>query len=229
MRLCASTLMLASLMGFVSCGDDEPDTVAEDNQKVAEYVDLGLPSGTLWATCNVCAKAPEETGGFYAWGELQTKAEYAWATYKWMENQSITKYKKETFDTTTEPAELELTDDVAYQLKGSEWRTPSEEQWSELINECTFTATTKNGVKGLLVAGKKNNVSIFLPIGGGYMSGTGHGDEGMGFYWSRTVNLRNDRFASCISFIGGANAGGSIQRDMPRAAGANVRPVRLSK
>ena len=122
-----------------------------------DYVDLGLPSGTLWATCNVGASAPEEYGDYFAWGEITPKNIYDWSTYKWCNGSenSITKYC-----TNSEygyngfrdgKKQLDLEDDAAYVYWGSHWRIPTEDQLDELIDECTWTWTTQNGINGRMV------------------------------------------------------------------------------
>ena len=162
-------------------------------EEVLDYVDLGLPSGTLWATCNVGASSPEEYGDYFAWGETTPKEVYNWNTYKWCEGASdqLTKY---CYDSnfgyngfTDDKTELDLEDDAAYVNRGSDWRMPSKEQIEELINKCTWTWTTLNGVKGRKVTGPNGN-SIFLPAAG-YRDGDSLIDDGsFGNYWSRSLD-----------------------------------------
>ena len=145
---------------------------------VPEYVDLGLPSGTLWATCNVGANSPEEDGDYFAWGETEPKDYYYWNTYKWSNGEyNITKYSSQVDNKT----ELDPEDDAAYVNWGPEWRMPTKEQLQELIEKCTWTYTTLNGVNGQLVTGPNGN-SIFLPVN----SRQQYSDYD-GYYWSRTL------------------------------------------
>jgi hypothetical protein len=129
-------------------------------------VDLGLPSGTLWATCNVGANAPEEFGHQFAWGETAPKETYNWYTYKWCEDGLLTKYCNNSSDGTVDnKIELDPEDDAAYVNWGPSWRMPTVEQLVELYSNCTQQWTELNGVKGILVTGPNGN-SIFLPLGG---------------------------------------------------------------
>lgn len=154
-----------------------------------DYVDLGLPSGTLWATCNVGATTPEGYGNYYAWGETTTKENYSWSTYRWCNGSktTLTKYCSYSWfgyngytDTLTT---LEPSDDAAAVNWGAGWRMPTYDEFRELSN--TITWTTQNGIYGYLATGPNGN-SIFLPAAGGrddnYMANGG----GSG-YWSNTV------------------------------------------
>ncbi len=133
-----------------------------------EYVDLGLPSGLKWATCNIGANTPEAFGGYYAWGEIETKPEYL--GYNWKTNNIYMR------DVSGNPNY-----DAAVANWGSTWRMPTTAEIEELITNCTCTKSSQNGVRGLLVTGK-NGKSIFFPEAGkgdyGYISG--------GSYWSST-------------------------------------------
>ncbi len=156
------------------------------------WVDLDLPSGTLWATCNVGADSPEEYGDYFAWGETVTKDEYTWNSYKHCDGSrySLTKYCTESsYGTEDGKTELEPADDAATALWGSDWQMPSREQLLELIDsEYTTTEwTQQNGISGILVTSIANNKSIFLPAAGdrSYLSSTGVGSDGQ--YWSRSL------------------------------------------
>ena len=101
-----------------------------------EYVDLGLPSGIKWATCNVGATTPEEYGDYFAWGETQPKDYYDWSTYKYCngDEYSITKYcTRSTYGTVDIKTTLELSDDAARVNWGGKWRMPTIEEQKELL------------------------------------------------------------------------------------------------
>ena len=152
------------------------------------YVDLGLPSGLLWATCNVGATLPEEYGDYFAWGETTTKTEYT-------EDNSLTYglSKSELQSQGYIDSEGNLTPqyDAATANWGSSWRMPTKNELNELINNCTWTWTTQNGVKGYNVAGP-NGASIFLPAAG-YRNGSSLNLAGhYGHYWSSTLYEDND-------------------------------------
>lgn len=132
-----------------------------------EYVDLGLPSGNLWATCNLGASAPEQYGDYYAWGEVEPKQKYTSLNHKWYKegapSQGFTKYNNEDGKMT-----LEDEDDAVIQKLGNGWRTPTLADFRELTNQklTTIKKTTLNGVAGYQITSKKNKKSIFIPCAG---------------------------------------------------------------
>lgn len=138
-----------------------------------DYVDLGLPSGTLWATCNVGANAPEEYGDYFAWGETEPKSLYDWSTYKYChgDRNSMTKYCNMPDygynGFTDELTLLEANDDAATVNWGNEWCMPTADQWRELYNFTTTLWSIQNEVQGLLFMANNGN-SLFLPAAGHY-------------------------------------------------------------
>ena len=201
---------------------------------IPDYVDLGLPSGTLWATCNVGASKPEEYGDYFAWGETTGyrggKTTFAWATYKYCNGSetTMTKYCTDSsYGTVDNMTELELSDDAAYVNWGADWRMPSHEQINELINSNYTTAEliTQNGVYGRKITSKKNGNSIFLPTAG-VRDDTSISNEGaVGYYWSRMLNTDepcNGRFLNIAS-------NSTSPKCNNRYYGRSVRPVRASK
>ena len=132
-----------------------------------EYVDLGLPSGNLWAKCNLGASAPEAYGDYYAWGETKPKKEYTYPNHKWYKEGApslgFTKYNNEDGKLT-----LEDEDDAVIQNLGNGWRTPTLADFRELTNQkyTTIKKTTLNGVAGYQITSKKNKKSIFIPFAG---------------------------------------------------------------
>ena len=176
-------------------GMQNSETVEQSFEVLAKhidgYVDLGLPSGTLWATCNVGASAPEEFGDYFAWGETDPKDYYDWSTYKWCngEEGTLTKYCNDSslgyngfVDNKTE---LDSEDDAACaHYPGG--RIPSWEQIQELCDSCTWQYTKLNGVKGMLVTGPNGN-TMFLPSAS-FRDDSPDGYVSLGgFYWSRTL------------------------------------------
>ncbi len=160
-----------------------------------DYVDLGLPSGTLWATMNVGANSPEDYGDYFAWGETAPKSEYDRSSYKWYRSNGdydyMTKYCTDSVfgysGFVDNKTELEPGDDAATANWGSGWRIPSTEQMAELYDNCTSEWTTINGVNGTLFKSKKNGASLFLPAAG-YRWNSELGYAGTdGYYWSRTL------------------------------------------
>ncbi|QFQ11931.1 hypothetical protein C7Y71_002200 [Pseudoprevotella muciniphila] len=166
------------------------------------YIDLGLPSGTKWADCNIGAKTRTNYGYYYAWGETSRKTKYDWDSYKFGSDK-LTKYCTDSDygedGFTDDKEELDLSDDVARKLWGGKWRIPSDEQFEELIEHTKHRWTKINGVKGMLFTGR-NGHSIFLPAAG-HRYGTSLYDAGSGAnYWSRTLNADSPDYAYCLYF-----------------------------
>ena len=197
-----------------------------------EYVDLGLPSGTLWATCNVGASSPEECGYYFAWGETTTKGTYGWNTYKYYYYNGTThttqmmKYCTNIdYGRVDKKKELEPSDDAATANWGSGWQMPSLEQLKELYNSSytTTTWTTMNGKYGMKITSKSNGNSIFLPAAG-YRGGTSLSSAGSyGSYWSRSLNTSGSDSAYGLYF----NSSGIRTNYSYRYYGQSVRPVRV--
>lgn len=137
-----------------------------------EYVDLGLPSGTLWAKCNVGAEKESDYGGYYQWGGTEdftdTEKNCDWKTYPHRTNyDAITKYNANfKCGVVDNKIELELSDDVAHQVMGGDWHMPSIEQFQELIDYTTSEWSSVNGVSGRKFTSKFNEQSIFIPAAG---------------------------------------------------------------
>lgn len=154
-----SLVMITTALVFTGCKKDQEDennggggVTVSGTIAGHDYVDLGLPSGTKWATCNVGASTPEEYGNYYAWGETSTKTEYT-------EENSVT-YGQQMSDISGNAQY-----DAATANWGSTWRIPNRAEVEELIDNCTWTWTTQNGVNGIKVTGTNGN-SIFLPAAG---------------------------------------------------------------
>ena len=219
-------MTIALTFAFISsCYNDKDDEpVVPDNH---EYVDLGLPSGTLWATCNVGATSPEDMGDYFAWGETAPKQIYDMENYKWYNsaNDKLTKYcTDDKYGTVDYETELLPEGDAAYVNWGPVWRMPTLEQQQELIERCTWQWVERNGVYGRLVTGPNGN-TLFLPAAD-YRSDNSPSNEGsIGAYWSRTLDsgypsglyFRNFDWKSVYLF------------SHIRSHGFTVRPVRVSK
>ncbi|MGN0186809.1 MAG: hypothetical protein ACI392_03580 [Paludibacteraceae bacterium] len=184
-----------------------------------EYVDLGL--SVKWATCNVGATAPEEYGNHYAWGETTIKTTYSWDTYTLTTDggSTFTKYNTTDGKTTLEPE-----DDAATVNWGGTWRMPTNEEWQELKNNCTWTWVENfngSGKNGYKVEGANGN-SIFLPAAGYYIDGKSIGDVGSACsYWSSSLYTSNTNawMELCYSSSDINNIGA------PRYYGQSVRAV----
>lgn len=201
------------------------------------YMDLGLPSGTLWAAWNVGADNPEDYGDYFAWGETtgynSGKTTFSWSTYTFCNGSSstLTKYCNDSSygynGFTDSLTELELSNDAAYVNWGSDWRMPSKAQFDELINSSytTTTWTKQNEVYGSKITSKTNGNSIFLPATG-YRSGTSLYIAGSsGDYWSRTLETGNPGRARDLYF----DSGYVYAIYNGRCNGRSVRPVRVTQ
>ena len=208
-----------------------------------DYVNLGLPSGTLWATCNVGASSPEDYGDYFAWGETKGykgKMAFDWSTYKWCKGlrDTITKYCTQSEfgynGFTDNKTELDPEDDAAYVNWGSEWRMPSETQYKELFNR-SYTIiewTQQNGVNGYKITSRTNDNSIFLPAAGGYIGMTLKDAGSDGVYWPRTLGSDDSGsqyfayYAWPLWFKGSDVYVGNARYYDNRCNGNSVRPVR---
>ena len=197
---------------------DTKDTLEENPKPVAslttgkynghDWVDLGLPSGLKWATCNVGASSPSDYGDYYAWGEISTKGSY--------DRDNSTTYGKEISDIAGNS-----TYDVARAEWHGSWRLPTEKEFQELIDNCEWEWTTQDGHKGYKVTSKKNGNSIFLPAAD-WRHGASPADLGScGRYWSATPDESNANGAYYLDFGEGRRSThwGS------RYCGRSVRPV----
>ncbi len=214
MLLFLAAVLLTS--AFVSC---EKENLGDENtpnggigfgagNKIEEheYVDLGLPSGLKWATCNVGANSPEEYGDYFAWGEIATKSEYG-------EYNSLT-YKKSIPD---------ISGNDQYDAARANWggtsRIPTYAEIEELKNECTWEWTSQGGHNGYEVTGKNGN-SIFLPATGYRYGLMLYFDGVSGFYWSSTPHESNTN-----SYILLFESRFYILEHYSRYNGRTVRPV----
>ena len=182
-----------------------------------EYVDLGL--SVKWATFNVGASKPEDYGDYFAWGETETKDKYSWATYKWCDGTStnMTKYNTEDRKTILEPA-----DDVAQVHWGGKWRMPTKEEIEELIDNCTWSESIQNGVKGYVVTSKHTGNSIFFPYSGYFNhdnSATLQGEKTLFYTWS-AEHSDNTRGYDIHN-----RAGAILLEQNTRRCGFPIRPV----
>jgi hypothetical protein len=183
-----------------------------------EYVDLGLPSGTLWATCNVGAATPESYGDYFAWGETTPKNTYNGSTYQYYAGSNLTKYTGSDGLTTLLPE-----DDAATANWGSDWRMPTEEEWNELLNNTTCTWTTQNDVNGRLFTASNGN-SLFLPAAGYRLNSNLYTAGGYGYYWSSSLLMDNPDYARALYF----DPDNYYMDISGRDRGLSVRAVRAS-
>ena len=205
------------------------------NSNGHEYVDLGLPSGTMWATMNVGASRPEDYGDYYAWGETTTKTSYTEDNYQWkglftneLVSRGIVKNSKESG---LDSYILTASYDVATLKWGGEWRMPTQTEISELENYTEITTSTQNGVDGFLLTSTENGNSIFLPAGGFRNESNIVNGDGKTWYrttcWSSELNEYYDNCSIGIWIDNGSSFGmkNIDYTGAKRYYGSPVRPV----
>lgn len=203
----------------------EVDSITFSLEKGYKYVDLGLPSGTLWADRNVGADSPEAYGDYFAWGETAPKSCYDWSTYKWCKGSygTLTKYCTDSDRGTVDNKTiLDLEDDAAYVNMGKDWRMPTYDEQKELNNNCTWTWTTQNGTRGYKVTGPNGN-SIFLPAAGYRYHSDFTNVGSYGYYWSSSLCENGTSAAWYLHFNSGYLDVDYYNRDHGRAVRAVVR------
>ena len=201
-----------------SYGDEMSFTTEEEDEEGCEpdgeiagyyYVDLGLPSGVKWATCNVGASSPEDYGDYFAWGETSPKAEYTW------EN-SVT------FGDQMSDISGNAQYDAATANWGGSWRMPTNDEMQELVDHCEWEWTEVNGVNGSRVIGP-NGSCIFLPAAGARGGSSLYDDGDHGYYWSSTPDDGGDD--NSAFYLGFDNGYGLVFWYGNRYDGMTVRPI----
>jgi len=171
------------------------------------WVDLGLPSGLLWAECNLGASTPEEYGNYYAWGETSPKSMYLWDTYRYAtvdaasgSLQTFTKYNSSSsYGTVDNKITLDATDDAATAALGSGARIPTRAEWQELLNNTTVTWTMQNGIYGRKFTSTNGN-SLFLPAAGSRYGSELRSAGEYGYYWSSSLCMQSPAGAWSVHF-----------------------------
>ena len=193
-----------------------------------DWVDLGLPSGLLWATRNVGATSPEDYGDYFAWGETSPKEVYNWDTYRYCNGDynQLTKYCSKSSvgynGFTDNLTILQHGDDAATANYGG--RTPTKEEWEELMSNTTVSWTTRNGVNGRLFTATNGN-SLFLPAAGYRLDSSLDGAGGYGCYWSSSLNTGYPDGAWGFYF----DSDYQLMGNRSRSTGRSVRAVRSAR
>ncbi|MBQ7279347.1 MAG: hypothetical protein IJR13_01300 [Bacteroidales bacterium] len=237
----AALLLMASFF-VVGCGKESNESDVTPSDSIPNntenptsapisndyWVDLGLPSGLLWATCNVGATKPEDYGDYFAWGETQPKRTYTWGNYKYYRSDDngdgFTKYcPKSSYGYNgyhDNLFTLQSSDDAAAaNVPGS--RMPTRAEWEELGENCTWKWITLNGVNGMCVTGPSGK-SLFLPAAGNRLGDETDGVGYDGYYWSSSLNEDYPRLAWYLDFY----SDGRSMHYYNRTYGFSVRPVR---
>ena len=182
--------------------DEDLPSIPDEVDKEYNPVDLGLPSGLLWADRNVGADSPYECGNYFAWGEVETKDYFSWATYKWYnaENNGMNKYCTiADYGNVDDKTVLEPADDAATINMGKKWRMPTEEEQRELFEQCVCTWTTEYAIPGYKVTGPNGN-SIFLPATGFCKEDRIRFVGVNSYYWSATLYKDYQYYSTYVFF-----------------------------
>ncbi len=214
-----SVLVFSAALVLVGCNSNPNEPEGGGSANGHKYVDLGL--SVKWATMNVGATTPEGYGDYFAWGETSTKDTYDWSTYFDTNDggDTFTKYNNEGGKTV-----LDLEDDAAHVNWGGSWRMPTKAEWQELLDNCTWTWTTQNGINGYKVTSNKEGYTdrfIFLPASGSRYDSDIRYVGSSGGYWSSSRGEGYSDYAWDLRFSSGRRGHyGSI-----RGYGRSVRPV----
>ncbi len=234
-------LLITALIaaGAVSCKKDSAGSKEEEkiNPIPEDAVDLGIvmtrTDGTsyklYWAMCNLGATKPEEYGGYYAWGETETKSSYSWSNYSYgtSANGPFSEYNtksdyglvdnKKVLDTG------ENGDDAVSKARGGKWRMPTDAEWTALLEQCGWSWTNDfngTGVAGRVVASSVTGRSIFLPAAGSW--GSSLGADGISAdYWSSSLDVDRPYQAYHIQF----DSNSFKRNHNNRYFGFSIRPV----
>ena len=235
------------LLKCEECGNEIPINASECpncgcpvNIQNHQWVDLGLPSGTLWATCNIGANSPEEMGDKFAWGETTPKELYNIMNYRYCkrDERCLTKYctrKRYGYDRFADDlTRLHKIDDAATKNWGDDWRMPTSDEFDELAENCKSVWSKINGVEGYKMIGDNGN-SIFLPSSDSYFY-LGPDDvddddyyDSTGMYWTSDLEQDDPDSAWAEFFNSDYPMDVDDLIDYPRCMGLPVRPVRTNK
>jgi len=213
-----------ALRGLEYYYGDEKSFITEDSNHPC--IDLSLPSGTLWSTCNLGANTPESFGNAYAWGETGFDLDYSWSSYRHCNGsqKTLTKYCNDSQygnnGFTDNQSVLQSSDDAATKLWGDDWCIPTLTEWNELLQNTTISWTNYNGVRGMIFTSSNGN-SLFLPAAGYRQDHSAYTSINKGYYWSNRLSNSVPSRAYYLSFS-------SDQCEMSQAfrcLGYSIRPV----
>lgn len=203
----------------------------------AKAVDLGLPSGTLWASHNLGATAPETTGGYYAYGETEEKTTYSWDSYMCKSSECYKGadplvangiFQTQSSGSTILQAKGSIAGtkyDVATQTWGDSWMIPTSEQFTELQNNCSVAKVTINEVECIELTGPNGN-SLIFPIAGGYKNNTQLNSDSKLYLWSADVNIVLPKSAAVAVSVGSYGVGVNPYGVGDRNCGLQIRAVK---
>ena len=192
------------------------------NNNEHPYVNLDLPSGTLWATMNVGATSEADYGSYFQWGDTVDKrdADCSWSTYKYCNGteNSLTKYNNQSYyGTVDNKRTLDLEDDAARAHMGNDWRMPTRDEFRELFdytNNEWISNYKGTGVNGRKFTSKTNGNSIFIPASGTRPGSSFYRRGSYGYVWSSSLNITSPINALYLDFTSnGLGADGDVFRD----------------
>ena len=205
-----ANIILLCILGSLALKDANAQTCPDENHP--HKIDLGLPSGTKWACCNVGATKPVSFGGYYAWGETEEKKVYSDKLYKYPDNGSVNDIAGTKWD-------------VAHMKWGGTWQMPTLEQLEELIENCKYQWTTQNGIKGATFTGS-NGRSIFLPAAGDRDGNNLEDVATYGSYWVAFMGWLKGNHCPCVLRFSSDNIPDTWDSDIGGGyTGYSVRPV----
>ena len=206
---------------------DGMEITVDEVKPTMETVDLGLPSGKLWAKCNLGANSEEEYGLYYQWGDtvgytaeqVGVDKQFTWSDYKYNSGSSFNPTKYTSSDQKTQ---LDLEDDAVYAALGGNWRMPTQADFQELTANTTTEVTSISGIQGMKFTSKENSNYLFFPFAGSASSGS-MGSVGYDFFcWSSALNSVGGYDAWLLR----GNSGGNIALNISdRRGGRSVRGV----
>lgn len=214
--LCAALTLRAQKKSKLAPPQQPVFVLSDSTLNGHKYVDLGLPSGTLWATTNVGAKREKDYGRYYSWGELVDRTSVSPRNYKfggYWTGSPLTKYNQDANMGQVDNLEhLEPEDDAATQLWGAGWMMPTDEQFAELLDDAytTKVSVARGKGRGILFVSKINGRSIFLPAAGHVWAGTGKFEKYYGFYWTNTCGKDVEAYEMRIRFVNKVAACGVV-------------------
>lgn len=231
------------------CDKEDPDAIQTDvvnkglqlvtgaDGKDYYVVDLGLPSGNLWATCNMGAASPELTGSLYAWGEKEPKQNFEWSNYLWNSDENVADLTK--YCSTDGKTQLEAADQAPAYTMGQGWRIPSKDDFLELLTtrNCTSKWCKLNGIGGFLFTSVRKGYegnSIFMPISGMKDHDVIRFEGQYGWYWCNSLFYDSEKQktvyteASALWFEHD-DVDNHIIKSRPRSVGLPIRAIYVGK
>lgn len=190
-------------------------------QKTVEYVDLGLPSGNLWATCNIGANEPWEYGDYFAWAETAPKKVFSWKTYEYRLAIPLDDTESSKYTSMDELTTLEVGDDAATQILGKKWRIPSKSDFDELLKQPNKIINNYGGLgkKGIAILGNTGQV-LFIPLAGIIGFNGLRDQEYNAALWTNEADVYDDDYACAFSYYASFH-----EHSYSKCAGLNIRAI----